>query len=254
MVGSSFTTSCETFSPNVPSCSIILDTSTNGALDSVRITNAFANSGSVSSGTIISIKITNVRNPSTLQRRSGFEVNTLSADGYKINTCSGLTLTIQSAFTQTNQATSTISLISDTAPGRDGTYVFTFETTLPIPEGGSLQLTIPSEVNLPSAGLSSITVSNTSNLSNSLSLSAGTSYRVIVFNNGFNSNYLTGGSKISFTLEYLTNPFKPSGTYSFQLGSYDELGYAIESLNFGLNIEAVTGQLTDIEFVPFDES
>ena len=46
-------------------------------------------------------------------------------------------------FSHTSSGESSITVIGDTAPERLGTYVCTFKTTLPIPRGGYLKMTLP---------------------------------------------------------------------------------------------------------------
>ena len=160
----------------------------------------------------------------------------MDTDGNYINKCTGLSLSLSSAYTQTSLGDSSVTLTGDTAPGRDGTYQFSFETTLPIPIGGSLQLVLPTEIDLPTSGLSSVAISATSNLSAGLSLSTGSSDKVIVLNNAFSSLYVTEGSSVSFTLKFLRNPLSNLNTESFAFTSFDQAGYELESLDFGLTI------------------
>ena len=74
--------------------------------------------------------------------------------------------------------------------------------------------------------------------SGSVSLSEGISSKIIVFSNGFSSTYITEGTSISFTLQHLQNPTENVTTGSFAFATFDDAGYAIETLSTGLTVSA----------------
>ena len=158
-----------------------------------------------------------------------------------------------SVYEQESIGESSVDLTGDTAPSREGTYAFDFETTLPIPIGGSLRLKLPSEIDLPEGGLSSVRVTSTSNMSSNVSLSTGTSSREIIFNNAFSSIFVDAEETVQFSLEYLRNPTDNTSTDSFEISTYDAAGNGIESLDFGLSIKALSGTLKNVKFGPIEE-
>ena len=88
--------------------------------------------------------------------------------------------------------------------------------------------------------------------SDSVSLSTGSSSKIIVFSNGFSSTYVTEGTQISFTLQHLQNPTDNDTTGSFAFATFDEAGYAIETLSTGLTVSAQSGELSEIIFRPIE--
>ena len=90
------------------------------------------------------------------------------------------------------------------------------------------------------------------NVSSNVSLFQGSSSKVIVLQNGFTDSYVLEGSSVSFTLAYLQNPTQNASTDSFAFSTFDEAGYAIESLDFGMTIAATSGALTDVTFLPIE--
>ena len=116
-----------------------------------------------------------------------------------------------------------------------------FKTSLPVPRGGQLRLTLPNEINLPGGGgINSVRVTRASNMQSgsSVSLTTGVSSKIIVFSNGFSSTYVTEGISISFTLQHLQNPIDNVTTGSFTIATFDEAGFAIEALSTGLTVSA----------------
>ena len=109
-----------------------------------------------------------------------------------------------------------------------------------MPRGGQLRLTLPTEIDLPSGGgINSVRVTTSTNMeSGSVSLSTGLSSKIIVFSNGFSSTFVTEGNSISFTLQHLQNPTENVTTGSFAIATFDEAGYAIETLSTGLTVSA----------------
>lgn len=55
-----------------------------------------------------------------------------------------------------------------------------------------------------------------------------------------------------FSLRGLKNPETSSETDSFALATFDESGFAIEKLDFGLEVQATSGSLTNAEFYPLE--
>lgn len=213
--------------------------------------NAFSASEQVK-GTTLTLRLTNVRNSPSLQTRTGFIVNTMSQDGNYINKCSGISMSLSKSYVQSSASGSSVALSGNTAPGKDGTYQFTFQTTLPVPNNGSLHLTMPDEISLPSVGINSVSVTSSTNLDNSVQLITGSSNKVLVFQNGFSGVYVGEGSQIVFTIQYFKNPDKNTSTGSFQIETFDEAGFAIESLKTGLTIQAESGSLQDLTFLPVE--
>lgn len=184
MIGD-FTTSCIVLNTSNGSCEIDEPSNSSGGKDTLRVVNGFVSGDQSSSFTV---RLTNIRNPPTLQPRTGFIVNTmitLDEVNHYVNTCSGITLTLSSSYEQTSVAGSSVVLSGNTAPGRDGSYEMTFETTLPIPLNGAMHITIPNEVFILSSGVSSIQVLDGVNVSSTVSLLQGSSSKVIILQNGF---------------------------------------------------------------------
>ena len=81
-----------------------------------------------------------------MKPKSGFQVIIKDADGVALTESETLTLTMTSVFNHSSTGESAVKLHGDTAPGRLGSYIFQFKTTLPIPRGGSMVISLPSEL------------------------------------------------------------------------------------------------------------
>jgi len=127
--------------------------------------------------------------------------------------------------TQTTAAGSSVKLTEDTAVARQGTYIFTFRPELPVPAGGSLTLTIPSQIEL----LTPLEISDTSA---SLSKSTGESVKANYIT--FKTAFVAQESPLTFKLRYLLNPKSSEATDSFIFQTFDSFGFAIERLDTGL--------------------
>lgn len=110
------------------------------------ILEGFKGVGGVQAGSDLNIPVASINNPISLRPRTGFKVTTMDADGNAINVTNDLTLTMTEVFTHLSAGESSVLLRGDTAPARLGSYVCQFKTTLPIPVGGYITLTLPQQI------------------------------------------------------------------------------------------------------------
>ena len=85
-----------------------------------------------------------------MKPRPGIQISTLAVDGRVLNISPQLSLRMSKVFRQESPEGSSVLLRGDTAPGRPGSYVFTFKTTLPIPRGGYLVVLLPNDIRIRS--------------------------------------------------------------------------------------------------------
>lgn len=135
------------------------------------IINGFKSVGPVNAGEIINIDLVNIRNPYSLAPKVGFQVSTKNAIGEVLNVSDEMSLTMTKVYTQASASESSVRLSGDTAPERLGSYICTFKTTLPVPRGGSLRLTLPKEIVIEN--LSEVRILNANIFSNKVSIQKG---------------------------------------------------------------------------------
>ena len=244
MINDQILESCEVHADTEPTCEITSDASG----DKVMILNGFQGTGGVKAGGVLNIAVKNVKNPISLKPKTGFRVTTLDANGNPINASKELTLTMNNVFAHTSIGESLVKLSGDTAPERLGSYICQFKTTLPVPKGGYITLTLPKEILLDD--LSKIQIAGATHFSQSVALKKGTNTGNIVFKDAFREQYVAPGSAISFTLNYLKNPKQPESTESFAFHTFDGEGFGIEKLDAGLTVSSRVGKLKNIVFSP----
>lgn len=191
-----------------PECSIEESTNSDGNPgNKVMIIKGFEGHATKQSGEVLNIGVVNIKNPISLKPMPGFRVSTLDGSKNYLNRSEDLTFTMTQIFTHSSPGDSSVQLFGDTAKDRQGSYKCYFKTTIIIPRGGYLTLTLPDEVQYDS--IDAISIVEPSYFSADVKIEKGESAKELIFKNSFSDNYLAAGSPISFTLTYLKNPTEP---------------------------------------------
>lgn len=116
-------------------------------------------------GLRLDIMIEEVRNQPSLKPKSGFFIITTDGEGNEIDKSAELTLTLDNP-SPSPPLNSQVTLTGDASLGGTGTYEFYFQINMPIPTGGSIQVTLPPEITYST--ISSVSYTGKLNLKPSL--------------------------------------------------------------------------------------
>lgn len=157
-----------------------------------------------------------------------------------------MTLTLKNV-AEAPRLNSYVALTGKNGLSEAGTYKFYFQTSLPIPPKGTIKLTLPSEITY--AYISTVKYTGSINTKTNVVVRKGASASELTLEQCI-SDYLQSGLGLMFELEGLKNPGSSTPSDSFKISTFDDNGFAIETLDNGLTVSAAAGNLGGVSFVP----
>jgi hypothetical protein len=187
--------------------------------------------------------------PYSFEDSAAFVVSTQDSNGVDIEQLTDGLITMTTAATMTNEE---MSIDSNIISATDSTYTFKAQGVNPIPTGGSLWITYPTDVTYTGSTTCSTAVTaplNSKMTPSGCTMDTGTANILKL------DGLWSGGDAVKaiyITIEGWTNPAS-SATVTFTMATYDSTStYTIDSVD--LTVAAVPTELTIKEFLPSDDT
>jgi hypothetical protein len=236
------------FSTTTPTCSSITNVSlilcaasynvdTNNSQDKILVTGSF-----IASATSISFSITNYRNPPSTEPLTTIQVYTSTqTESDIIDRDSSISLTMTTAAILSSNAITVTPTITEI--NLSTVYTFSIRVSMPIPSGGRMRITFPSEISPTSTTVSAL---GSGKLNTLIQTSYSSATRVLTMTSIItsNANYVNIGDIITFTLSPITNSASTAASSSFSIETIQGVEYSIEKATTGITVTATPGSIT----------
>ena len=138
---------------------------------------------------------------------------------------------------------------SDTVIQKSTVYTFNMRVFNPLPVGASIIITFPAEITPTSSTVSAV---GTGKLNSLIVTDYNTSTKVLTLTEVITSqsNYVSSGEYIQFTVTPITNPTTTVTSSSFTIKTMESVYYSIESGSSGITVTATPGGISTFTVSP----